>query len=127
MLQSKTLRNERMRSSRIKQNRGMYCVDRERTEYDIRCILCLLLGHMVQVAFPVIVIGVEIVTLGRGIVSVAVWLRCRVSWLRALFSIVSLFSTCVAGNTRTIGEILVPCMKILIWTSVIGRGSACPI
>mgnify|MGYP003362829474 CR=1 FL=1 len=76
MLQSKTLRNERMRSSRIKQNRGRYCVDRERTEYDIRCILCLLLGHMVQVAFPVIVIGVEVVTLGRGIVSVAVWLRC---------------------------------------------------
>ena len=68
MLQRKTLRIEPMRSSGIKQNRGRYCVDRERTEYDIRGILCLLLGHMVQVAFLVVVIGVEVVTLGRGMV-----------------------------------------------------------
>ena len=56
-----------MRSSRIKQNRGRYCVDTERTEYDIRGILCSLLGHMVQVTLFVIVIGVEVVTLGSGL------------------------------------------------------------
>ena len=64
MLQNKIIRNERVRSSRIKQNRGRYCVDRERTEYDIRGILRFLLGHMVQVTLLVIVIGVEVVTFG---------------------------------------------------------------
>ena len=42
----------------------MYCVDRKRTEYDIRGILGFLLGHMVQVTLLVIVIGVEVVMLG---------------------------------------------------------------
>ena len=64
MSQSKTLRNERVRSSRIKQNHGRYCVDRECTKYDIWGILCFLLGHMVQVTLLVIVIGVEVATLG---------------------------------------------------------------
>ena len=67
MLQNKTLRNERVRSSRIKQNRGRYCVDRERTKYDVWGILCSFLGHMVQVTLPVIVVGIEIVALGAGL------------------------------------------------------------
>ena len=72
MLQNKTLRNERVRSSRIKQNCGRYCVDRERTEYDIWGILCFLLGHMVQVTLLVIVVGVEVVTPGGWITSTIV-------------------------------------------------------
>src|SRR3954471_17618052 len=65
ILQSKTFRNERVRSSRIKQNHCRYCVDRKRTEYDIRSILCLLLSHVVQMTLPVVVVGIEIVSLGR--------------------------------------------------------------
>ena len=49
----------------MKQNHGRYCVDRKRTEYDIQSILCLLFGYVVQVTLPVVVIGVEIVLLGR--------------------------------------------------------------
>ena len=68
MLQNKTLRNERMGSSRIKQNRGGYCVDRERTEHDVWGILRFFLGHMVQVTLPVVVVGIEIVALGGCII-----------------------------------------------------------
>ena len=67
MLQNKTLRNERMGSSRIKQHRGRYCVDRERTEHDVWGTLRFFPGHMVQVTLPVVVVGVEIVALGAGL------------------------------------------------------------
>ena len=65
ILQSKTFRDERVRSSRIKQNHCRYCVDRKRTEYDIRSILCLLFGYVVQMTLPVVIVGIEIVSLGR--------------------------------------------------------------
>ena len=87
-----------MRSSRIKQNRGRYCVDRERTEHDIWGILCFLLGHMVQVTLLVIVIGVEVVTLGGWIIPAMVLLGGRVPWLWALFGIVPLFTTSIASD-----------------------------
>ena len=115
MLQNKTLRNERVRSSRIKQNRGRYCVDRERTEYDVWGILCLLLGHMVQVTLLVIVVGVEVVTLGGWIISTIVRLGGRVPRLWALFGIVPFFSTSVTSNAGAIGEFFVSCMIILGW------------
>ena len=112
MLQNKTLRNERMGSSRIKQNRGRYCVDRERTEHDVWGILRLFPGHMVQVTLPVVVVGVEIVALGGWIVSTIVWLGCRVPWLWALFSIVPFFSTSIACDPWMVRELLVPGMKL---------------
>ena len=56
-----------MGSSRIKQNRGRYCVDRERTEHDVWGILRLFPGHMVQVTLLVVVVGIEIVALGGGL------------------------------------------------------------
>ena len=88
MLQNKTLRNERMGSSRIKQNRGRYCVDRERTEYDVWGILGFFPGHMVQVTLPMIVVGTEIVALGGWIIPSIVRLGGRVPWFWALFGIV---------------------------------------
>ena len=108
MLQNKTLRNERVRSSRIKQNHGRYCVDRERTEYDVWGILCFFPGHMVQVTLPVIVVGIEIVALGGWIVPTIVRLGGRVPRLWALFGIVPLFTTSVASDPWTVCEILVP-------------------
>ena len=56
-----------MGSSRIKQNRGRYCVDRERTEHDVWGILRFFPGHMVQVTLPVVVAGIEVVALGAGL------------------------------------------------------------
>ena len=56
-----------MGSSRIKQNRGRYCVDREHTEHDVWGILRFFLGHMVQVTLPVIVVGIELLRLGAGL------------------------------------------------------------
>ena len=61
-----------MRSSRIKQNHGRYCVDRVRTEYDIWGVLCFLFCHVVQVTLSVVVIGVEIVSLGCWIIATIV-------------------------------------------------------
>ena len=104
-----------MGSSRIKQNRGRYCVDRERTEHDVWGILCFFPGHMVQVTLPVVVVGVEVVALGGGIVSTIVRLGCRVSWLRALFSIVPFFTTSIACDPWTVREVLVPGMKLPGW------------
>ena len=46
-----------------KKNHGRYCVDGVRTEYDIWGVLCFLSGHVVQVTFPVVVVGVEIASL----------------------------------------------------------------
>ena len=109
MLQNKTLRNERMGCSRIKQNRGRYCVDRERIEHDVWGILRLFPGHMVQVTLPVVVVGIKIIALGGWIVSTIVWFGGRVPRLWALFSIVPFFPTRIAC------ELLVPCMEILDW------------
>ena len=61
-----------MGSSRIKQNHGRYCVDRERTEYDVWGILGFFPGDMVQVTLPVVVVGIEIVALGGWIVPTIV-------------------------------------------------------
>ena len=108
MLQNKTLQNERVRSSRIKQNRGRYCVDRERTEYDVWGILGFFPGHMVQVTLPVIVVGIEIVTLGRGIVPTIVRLGGQVPWFWALFGIVPFLSTSIASDPWTVSKVLVP-------------------
>ena len=72
MLQNKILRNERMGSSRIKQNHGRYCVDRERTEHDVWGILRLFSGHMVQVTLPVVVVGIEVVALWGWIIPTIV-------------------------------------------------------
>ena len=91
-----------MGSSRIKQ----YCVDRERTEHDVWGILRFFPGHMVQVTLPVVVVGIEIVALGGWIVSTIVRLGCRVSWLRALFSIMPLFTTSIAGDPWMVRELL---------------------
>ena len=63
-----------MGSSRIKQNRGRYCVDRERTEHDVWGILRFFPGHMVQVTLLVVVVGIEIVALGGWIIPTIVWL-----------------------------------------------------
>ena len=115
MLQNKILRNEQMGSSRIKQNRGRYCVDRERTEHDVWGILRFFSGHMVQVALLVVVVGIEIGALGGWIFSTIVRLGGRVPRLWSLFSIVPFFSTSVTSNAGAIGEFLVPCMKILDW------------
>ena len=114
-LQSKTLRNERVRSSRIKQNRGRYCVDRERTEYDVWGILGFFPGHMVQVTLPVIVAGIEIVALGGWIVPTIVRLGGRVPWFWALFGIVPFFTTSIASDPWTVREVLVPGMKLSGW------------
>ena len=108
MLQNKTLRNERVRSSRIKQNRGRYCVDRERTEHDIWGILCFFLGHMVQVTLPVVVAGIEIVALGGWIVPTIVRLGGRVPRLWALLGIVTFLSTSIASDPWAVREVLVP-------------------
>ena len=97
-----------MRSSRIKQNRGRYCVDRERTEYDVWGILCFLLGHMVQVTLLVIVVGVEVVTLWGWIISTIVRLGGRVPPLWALFGIVPFLYTGITSNTWAVREVLVP-------------------
>jgi len=104
-----------MRSSRIKQNRGRYCVDRERTEHDVWGILRFFPGHMVQVPLPVVVAGVEIVALGGWIVPTIVWLGGRVPWFWALFGIVPLFTTSVASDPWTVRELLVPGMKLSDW------------
>ena len=125
MLQNKTLRNERMGSSRIKQNRGRYCVDRERTEHDVWGILRFFPGHMVQVTLPVIVVGIEIVALGGWIVPTIVRLGCRVSWLRALFSIMPLLTTSIAGDPWTVCELLVPGMKLSDGPWLSSRGFSC--
>ena len=108
MLRNKTLRNKRMGSSRIKQNRGRYCVDRERTEHDVWGILRFFPGHMVQVTLPVVVSGIEVVALGVWIVPTIVWLGGRVPRLWALFGIVPLFTTSVASDPWTVREVLVP-------------------
>ena len=86
MLRNKTLLNERVRSSRIKQNRGRYCVDRERTEHDVWGILRFFSGHMVQVTLPVVVVGIEIVALGGWIVPTIVRLGGRVPWFGHCFA-----------------------------------------
>ena len=125
MLQDKTLRNERVRSSRIKQNRGRYCVDRERTEYDVWGILCIFLGHMVQVTLPVIVVGVEIVALGGWIVPTIVRLGGRVPWFWALFGIVSFFTTSIAIDPWTVCKVLVPGMKLSGWPYSSRCGFSC--
>ena len=125
MLQNKTLRNERMGSSRIKQNRGRYCVDRERTEHDVWGILRFFPGHMVQVTLPVVVVGVEIVALGGWIVPTIVWLGCRVLWLWALFSIVPFLTTSIAGDPWTVRELFVPGMKLSDGPWISSRGSPC--
>ena len=114
-----------MGSSRIKQNRGRYCVDRERTEHDVWGILRFFPGHMVQVTLPVVVAGVEVVALGGWIVSTIVRLGCRVSWLRALFSIVPLLTASIAGDSRTICELLVSGMKLSDGPWISSRGSPC--
>ena len=128
MLQNKTLRNERMGSSRIKQNRGRYCVDRERTEHDVWGILRLFPGHIVQVTLPMVVVGVEIVALGGWIVPTIVWLGCRVLWLWALFSIVPFLTTSIAGDPWTVCALLVPGMKFSdgLWISSRGSPCVCP-
>ena len=115
MLQNKTLRNERMGSSRIKQNRGRYCVDRERTEHDVWGILRFFPGHMVQVTLLVVVVGIEIVALGGWIVSTIVRLGGRVPRFWALFSIVPFFTTSIACDPWTVRELLVPGMKLSDW------------
>ena len=97
-----------MRSSRIKQNRGRYCVDRERTEYDVWGILGFFPGHMVQVTLPVVVVGIEIVALGGWIVPTIVRLGDRVPWLWALFGIVPFFTTSIASDPWTVRKVLVP-------------------
>ena len=125
MLQNKTLRNERMGSSRIKQNRGRYCVDRERTEHDVWGILRFFPGHMVQVTLPVVVVGIEIVALGGWIVPTIVRLGCRVSRLRALFSIMPLLTTSIAGDPWTVCELLIPGMKLSDGPWLSSRGSPC--
>ena len=112
MLQNKTLRNERMGSSRIKQNCGRYCVDRERTEHDVWGILRFFPGHMVQVTLLVVVVGIEIVALGGWIVSTIVRLGGRVPRFWALFSIVPFFTTSIAGDPWTVLELLVSGMKL---------------
>ena len=127
MLQNKTLRNERVRSSRIKQNRGRYCVDRERTEHDVWGILRFFPGHMVQVTLPVVVVGIEIVALGGWIIPTIVRLGGRVPWLWALFGIVSFLSTSIASNPWVLRKVLVPCMKMFGWAWNIGRGFVCSI
>ena len=101
-----------MGSSRIKQNRGRYCVDRDRTEHDVWGILRFFAGHMVQVTLLVVVVGIEIVALGGWIVSTIVWLGCRVPRLWALFSIVPLFPTSIACDPWTVRELFVPGMKL---------------
>ena len=108
MLRNKTLRNERMGSSRIKQNRGRYCVDRERTEHDVWGILGFFLGHMIQVTLPVIVVGIEIVALGGWIVSTIVRLGGRVPRLWALLGIVPFLSTSIASDPWTVCKVLLP-------------------
>ena len=112
MLQNKILQNERMGSSRIKQNRGRYCVDRERTEHDVWGILRFFPGYMVQVTLPVVVVGIEIVALGGWIVSTIVWLGGSVPRLWALFSIVPFLPTSIACDPWTVREFLVPGMKL---------------
>ena len=61
-----------MRSSRIKQNHGRYCVDRVRTKYDIWGVLAFFFCHVLQVTLLVVVIGVEIVSLWRRIIATIV-------------------------------------------------------
>ena len=123
MLQNKTLRNERMGSSRIKQNRGRYCVDRERTEHDVWGILCFFPGHVVYVTLPVVVAGVEVVALGGWIVPTIDRLGCRVSWLRALFSIMPLLTTSIAGDPWTVCEFLISGMELSDGPWLSSRGS----
>ena len=101
-----------MGSSRIKQTRGRYCVDRERTEHDVWGILRFFPGHTVQVTLPVVVVGIEIVVLGGWIIPTIVWLGGRVPRLWALFSIVPFFTTGIAGDPWTVRELLVPGMKL---------------
>ena len=115
MLRNKTLRNERMGSSRIKQNRGRYCVDRERTEHDVWGILRFFPGHMVQVTLPVVVVGIEIVALGGWVVPTIVRFGGRVPWFWALFGIVPYFATSIASDPWTVCEVLVPGMKLSSW------------
>ena len=80
---------------------------------------------MVQVTLLVIVIGVEVVTLGGWIIPTMVRLGGRVPWLWALFGIVSFLSPSIASNTWAIRKVLVPCMKMFDWAWNIGRGFAC--
>ena len=114
-----------MGSSRIKQNRGRYCVDRERTEHDVWGILRFFPGHMVQVTLPVVVAGVEIVALGGWIVPTIVWLGGRVPRLWALFSIVPFFTASIAGDPWTVCVLLVPGMKLSDGPWIGSRGSPC--
>ena len=114
-----------MGSSRIKQNRGRYCVDRKRTEHDVWGILRFFPGHMVQVSLPVVVVGIKIVALGGWIVSTIVWLGGRVPRLWALFSIVPFLTTSVAGDPWTVRVLLVPGMKLSDGPWISSSGSPC--
>ena len=63
---------------------------------------------MVQVTLLVIVVGIEIVTLGGWIIPNIVRLGGRVPRLWALLGIVTFLSTSIASDPWTVCKVLVP-------------------
>ena len=90
-----------MGSSRIEQNCGINCVDRERTKHDVRCVLGFLEGHVVHLSLPLVVVGVVVSWGCINTAAIVVGLRnIIVPLFWALPGIMPFFSTGEIGNAR---------------------------